>query len=381
VSTSDAPPNKPGFKRRLWAKLPLVCLIFLLICVGVLFSRIQSKKETLQAEQEAALKTGEPLVNVVTLEALPREMADEINFPGTVIPFMEVTVLAEVRGQVTKRHVDQGVVVNTGDVLVTLDARDYENQLAASKASYQAAVAHKNRIEKLYRKKLATRSRYDDAVAQVNTLKAGMDTATLNVGRGVIRAPMDGVLNRLPVEVGRYLHVGDPVARIIDIDQVKVAVGIPESDVDAVRGIDSFDITVDALGGKVFTGKPYRFSKTADAMARLYPLEILLDNADGQLLPDMFTRVAIVKKRIFDALAVPLYTVITKNDAAYLYVVEEDRAREKRVRLGIQEGWFVQVTEGLAPHDQVIVVGHRGVSEGSPVRVVRTVTDPKEIRP
>jgi multidrug efflux pump subunit AcrA (membrane-fusion protein) len=125
----------------------------------VLFSRIQSKQAQLQAEQEAALKTSEPQVNVVTLELLPQEMTDKINFPGTIIPFMEVNVLAEVRGRVTKRLVDQGVVVKKGDVLVTLDSRDYQNQLTASKASYQAALAHKNRIEKLYHKKLATRSK------------------------------------------------------------------------------------------------------------------------------------------------------------------------------------------------------------------------------
>ena len=346
MNRSDSPPNKPGFGRRLWAKLPIIFLFLLIICIGVLFSQIKSKKETLQAEQEAALKNIEPQVNVVTLELLPREMVDKINFPGRVIPFMEVNVLAEVRGQVTKRHVDQGVVVKKGDLLATLDARDYENHLTSSKASYQAALAHKNRIEKLYQKKLATRSQYDDAVAQANSLKAGMDSAKLNVGRGVIRAPMSGVLNRLPVEAGQYVNVGDPIAHIIDIDQVKVSVGIPESDVDAVRRIESFDITVDALGGKVFTGQRYRFSKTADEMARLYQLEILLDNAHGQLLPDMFTRVEIIKKRIPDALAVPLYTVITKNDTAYVYVVKEDRAHEKAVQLGVQEGWFVQVTAG-----------------------------------
>lgn len=378
---SDSQPTKPGFGRWLWAKLPLIFLILLIICIGVLFSQIKSKKETLQAEQEAALKTNEPQVNVVTLEVLPQEMTDKINFPGTVIPFMEVNVLAEVRGQVKKRHVDQGIIVKKGDLLVTLDARDYQNQLTSSKASYQAALAHKNRIEKLYQKKLATRSQYDDAVAQVNSLKAGMDSAKLNVGRGVIRAPMSGVLNRLPVEAGQYVNVGDPIAHIIDIDQVRVAVGIPESDVAAVRGIETFDITIDALGGKVVTGKRYRFSKTADEMARLYRLEILLDNADGKLLPDMFTRVEIVKKRIPDALPVPLYTVITKDDAAYVYVVKEGRAHEKRIQLGVQEGWFAQVTEGLMPHDQVIVVGHRSVSEGSAVRVVRTVSDPNEIQP
>jgi len=197
----------------------------------------------------------------------------------------------------------------------------------------------------------------------------------------VIQAPMSGVLNRLPVEAGQYVNVGDPIAHIIDIDQVKVAVGIPESDVDAVRGIEEFDITIDALGGRVVTGKRYRFSKTADEMARLYQLEILLDNADGQLLPDMFTRVEIIKKRIPDALAVPLYTVITKNDTAYVYAVKEGRAHEKEVQLGVQEGWFTQVTKGLVPHDQVVVVGHRSVSEGSAVRVVRTVSDPNEIQP
>ena len=109
-------------------------------------------------------------------------------------------------------------------------------------------------------------------------------------------------------------------------------------------------------------------------MARLYDLEILLDNADAQILPDMFARVEIVKSQKENALAVPLYSVITLKNEKTVYVLEGDVARARKVSTGIQEGWRIQITEGLAENDAVIVVGHRRVSDGQRVNVIRTVS-------
>ncbi len=87
------------------------------------------------------------------------------------------------------------------------------------------------------------------------------------------------------------------MAKIIEIDKLKIEVGIPESDVAAVRKLETFDITIDALGSRTYTGYSHYLYKTSDSFARLYNLEIRLDNPDQQILPDMFVRVGIIKKQ------------------------------------------------------------------------------------
>ena len=93
----------------------------------------------------------------------------------------------------------------------------------------------------------------------------------------------------------------------------------------------------------------------------------------------MFVRVEIVKKEVQQSLSVPLYAVINRNGDQSVYVVDGESARARPVSLGLLDGWRVEVVQGLQPGDRVIIVGHRSVKEGDPVRVIRSVEDPEEI--
>jgi len=176
------------------------------------------------------------------------------------------------------------------------------------------------------------------------------------------------------------VNISDPIAEILQMDKVKVLVGIPESDVHDVGSVENFDITFDALNQKHFTASRFFLSKASDAQARLYRLELALDNPDGEILPDMFARVDIVKNQVDNALAVPLYSIITLNNEKTVYVLEGDVAKARKVATGIQEGWRIQITEGLAEDEAVIVVGHRRVSDGQRVNVIRTVTQWEDLQ-
>ena len=175
------------------------------------------------------------------------------------------------------------------------------------------------------------------------------------------------------------LGVAIPVAEILQLKRIKVRVGIPESDVDAVRRIMAFSVKIDALDGKTFPAKKHFLSRTADPMARLYNLDLVIDNVQGEILPDMFARVEIVKKEVLDGISIPLFSVISRNDAHLVYVVNSDRAHQRKVSLGVLDGWRVEVKQGLDPSDQVIVVGHRSVNDGDKVNVVRVTENPEDI--
>jgi len=323
---------------------------------------------------------GRQLVNVVALELVPSMIRDRINFPGTIEPWIKLEILAEVRGKVLKKVVVEGAAINKNGIIAILDARDYEHAYKSAKASYKAAVASKERLSELFKKQLATLSQLDSAVAQAENYKAQMDTAKLNVERCTIRSPISGTVNRLFFEEGEYLNFSDKVSEVLQTEKLKVKVGIPESDVDSVRMLDSFDVRIDALDKKVVKAGKHYLSKTTDSMARLYDLELMIDNASGEILPDMFARVDILKREIPNAIAVPLYSLISVNDHNIAYVVEDNGiASARKVELGVQEGWLVEIKNGLKHGDKLIAVGQRDVSDGQKVKVMRTVTDPEEL--
>lgn len=378
---TDSQPSPPAPKKRswLWRLIPLGFLLLLALVIVLLAGRIKSEAEALQEEKASAMKLKQPDINVVSLALAPSAIRDRISLPASVMPWVNLTVSAEVRGKVTTLSVREGQRVSKGDVIAHLDPRDYENNLRSTKASLAAAKASLKRLTELQRERLSTRSQLDDAVAQVENYQAAMDTAALNLERCTITAPMDGIINQRHIESGQYLNVADPVVEILQIDRVKIIVGIPESDVEAVRRLDSFEVTIDALDGRKFTAKKYFLSRTADSQARVYPLELALDNRKHEILPDMFARVEIVKEELVDSLSVPLYAIISRNDQHLVYVVEDNVAKAREIDLGIQQGWRIQAKSGLNPGDNVIVVGQRSVNDGTAVKVVRTISDIKEL--
>jgi membrane fusion protein, multidrug efflux system len=320
-----------------------------------------------------------PDVNVVALELTAMPISDRINLPGIVKPWVKFDIIAEVRGEIVEKRIDKGTPVQAGDIIAVLDKKDYEIALQAAKASYDTALASKNRLEKLYKEQLASRSQIDDITAQVEQYKAQLDSASLNLERCVVRSPISGMINNIYFEKGQYLNISDPVAEVLQMDRVKVIVGIPESDVNAVSDVEKVDVKFDALDGKIFQAEKYFLSKASDPQARLYNLELAIDNPDGEILPDMFARADIVKQEKSDSLSVPLYSIIALNNEQVVYVVNDDTVHTRTIKTGIQEGWWIEVTEGLDAGERVVVIGHRNISDGQTVNVVRTVSNMEEL--
>ncbi|MBC2713179.1 MAG: efflux RND transporter periplasmic adaptor subunit [Desulfosarcina sp.] len=365
--------------KRLWGFFPTLVVILLVGVIFLLSGRIRSEGEIIKERTASGMRNERPQTNVITMEMVPATLRERLSLPGTVKPWIALKIVAEVNGKIVEKLVSEGQRVKKGDILARIDDRDYKNALASSQASYQVALATQKRLKELFEEKVSTHSQIDDIAARVKTSRAAMDNAALALERCAIRAPFDGVVNRFYIETGQYLGIADPVAEVLQIDRVKIEVGIPESDVDKVRRLEHFSVKIDALGGKRFQGTRHYLYKNSDNFARLYNLEIAVDNPDGEILPDMFTRVEIVKTEVSDGLGVPLYSLITRNEASALYVVKDGVVRLTPVEVGIQDGWQVEISQGLKPGDHVVVVGQRQIDDGEAVNVTRTIREMGEL--
>jgi len=349
------------------------------LLISFMAEKISAKKTELTLEKAGVEETGPPKTRVVTLEMVPAQMEETLNLPGVVKPWVTLDIMAQVNGTVVRKIVTQGRQVKKGDPLALIDPRDYEYGVASAKAAYEAALKAEKRLRTLFEKKFATRSQLDDAVMNLATCKAALDNAALNLAWCTIRSPMQGLVDRVHIENGKLLKPGDPVVRIIRMDKVKVAVGIPESDVTAVRQIKDVSVTIDALNRTTFPGRTHYLHKTSDTASRLYTLEVRVDNPGYKILPDMFVRVEMVKQRADRALAVPVYSLVTRNRVQGVFVEEEGRAQFREITTGLLAGGQIQVSKGLSPGDRVVVMGHRFIEQGSPVMVNQCLKKIKEL--
>ena len=326
-----------------------------------------------------AIKKEVPAVRVITLSLKPHRLEDKISLPGEVKAYEDLYVKAEVKGQVIELHVKEGQYVKKGQILVRLDDRDYRSRLERIEARYKLAQLDRARVATLAKKKFTAKSKLDEASARFEEFGAQLKEAKLALNRTTIVAPISGRLNELMAKQGELLDVYQEVAQILQIDKVKVVVGVPESDVTAVFDLEKANVVIEALESRRVVGKKIFFARQPRTLARLYDLELRVANPDGKILPGMFAQVELVKKVYPQALSIPLYAVIIKGDDRFVYVEKEGKAHKKPVDLGFLTGWQVQVKSGLNPKDRVIVVGHRFLDNGQPVKVIKNVNTPEEI--
>lgn len=371
--------RKTSLLRFIWGIIPWMIVVLIVIFIVILGSRIMHEKARLEEAKKAALKQNIEPVSVITLTLKPRRLEDKINLPAVVEPYEDVWVKAEVSGQVVEVLVQEGEAVQEGQVLIQLDDRDYKARLSRIEANYQLAKLEYERTSALVRKKVMSPAELDKISAQLKDLEAQVREVQLGLSRTQIVSPLCCLLNETKANRGDFVGVGDPVARILQLDPVKVTVGVPESDVAAVFDLTEAEVIIEALNKRRVKGTKVFLSRMPRTLARLYDLELRVPNPDGKILPGMFVRVDLVKTVFRRALPVPLYAVITQADRSFVYVEENGRAKRRDVELGILVGWEVQVASGLKPGERVIVVGHRFLDDDQPVKVIKNVSDAREI--
>ncbi len=364
----------------IWKHLPWFVILGLVGLMFLFTGFVLGKKERLEEAKKAAHVEQKKQVNAVLLVVQPRPIEDVINLPGTIEPWTRLELLAKVSGAITEVKVREGDAVKTGQVLAQIDADDYRIALDAAKAAQALAKADYERGRTMHQSKVIAVANLESLAARLQTAGAEMERAQVQLARCVITAPMDCVVKRLDAKVGLYLSVGDPLAELLQIDRVKAVVGIPESDVDAVRRLDQVGLSIKALADRQLVGRRHYLAPSPDAGAYLFRLELALENPDHEILPGMFFRARLVKERFPQALAVPLYAIISRGDEQYVFVAEGETVRKQPVRLGVIEKWEVQITEGLQAGDRVLLEGQREVEDGQGIKVIKTVSDPKEIK-
>ena len=363
----------------IWNNLPRIALLVMVALVFILAMAIKKESASIASSKAAGIKQERPPVNAVTLLLQPTAIHDRINLPGSIEAWTTLSLLSKLNGTVDEVLVREGQKVKKGDILARIEAEDYRIAVERARAAYNLAKAEYDRDKAIFAKGVIPVAELETNKTGMETAKADLDNAELQLSRCTITAPMDGIVRKIDAKVGLQLAVGDPLAEILEIDRLKAVVGIPESEVSAVRGLDSVDIKLQALEDRTITGKVHFLSSSPETVARLFRLELAIDNLNGEILPGMFIRADVVKKIVPDAVVIPFYSVISRNNEQYVFIEKNGVVEKKSVKLGIMEKWLVQVTEGLKTGDTLLVEGHRDVEDKQKVKVVKAASDMKEL--
>ncbi len=356
--------DKRSWGRTLWSIL--ICLAITAVVAAVV------ALTTLVAPSEA--KTGQP----GTIERLPQvsvrilksqAVEDHLILTGSAQPWEEVILSSEVRGKIEKKGIELGDTVTSGQELYRVDTESIRARLGQARAQHKLALQELERIERLAKSGAGTAQSLDSAVANRDVADSSLRMLQIELDKSVVKASFQGVVDAVLVEQDEFVDVGTPLLRLVQVHKVKMMFGIPERDIACFNLGDPVQIQMDAIPDRRFNGSIYRIATSADRSTHTFKAEVEVDNAEGLLKPGMITRGTFVRQTYPDSLMIPLFTAILLDDQRVAFVEKDGVAELRPIQVGLVQGSSVQVTDGLAPGERLIVKGQYEARPGEKVDV------------
>jgi len=193
------------------------------------------------------------------------------------------------------------------------------------------------------------------------------DEVGLKFNKAPVESPITGIVGRVYVDIGSNVSSQTPVALVVNMDKVKIDLDMPEIYLPKIFLNQEARITVDAYPQEEFLGKVTKISPVVNLENRAAPIEIFIDNPEHRLKSGMFVRVSLaVEKRI----GVPVIlkeAIMGKEPDTYVYTVDDNKARIRNISLGIHDGPFYEVTQGLQEGEMVVIIGQQRLHDNAPV--------------
>jgi len=341
-------------------------LIVLTISMIIIIAAVVGCSDSKDNSKSSSVETGIPVSTIVAQE---QEITPTLDYSGTVEAWTRAALGSEIPGRIVTLNCDVGDVVRKDSLLVKLGSEN----LIQAQANFNAVKKDWERIKTLRESGTVTQQAYDQMQAAYKAAKAGYEKTLISTQ---IRAPFNGVITKKYLDVGEVYSLfpgqaGSPaIIELMQIDTVKVAVAVTESQYHRLTLGQQATLRLDAYPDTQFVGTVSRIDPTVNTKTRTANVEIRFANNSGIIKPGMFGFVSIsLPSR--SALLVNRDALIKQEGTGILYVfkVQNDTASRVNVIIGDNFGGLVEIKSGLEDGDLVVTTGKMKVKTGSKIQV------------
>lgn len=375
-----------------------------------------TRQQPVQAKQDA----GPIPVKVATVGT--KGIRRVVQSVGTLYPYDETVISAEIEGRVADVKADLGDRVAKGQVLVRISDEEQRYLVAQTEAQLRMAMerlglkAESERVndvrqtsevrraqadltdaEQRYKRMrslvdqgIGAQAELDQAQARLTSLQASYDQsvnairnliqeierskASLDLQRKKLRdttvqAPYAGQVKDRQVTPGLYVRPNTPLFTIVKIDPIRLRLEIPERMAPWIKGGQTAAVTMEAFENRQFQGKIWRISPTVDQSKRTFVVEALIDNASGELKPGSYARASLPTNKSEQIRIVPANAVVYVFGTNKAFVVKSGVIEAREVKLGDRFDQDLEILEGLEAGETIAVSQLNRLDSGAKVRV------------
>lgn len=352
------------------------------------------------------LKGKTPGVEVATVRASPAGRAAVLNASGYVTPRRRATIAAKITGRINEVFAEEGMRVEPGQILATLDDSDARSRLISAKADREATAAtlgdlrvnlanaerDRRRMEDLWKDGAMSEQALDQARTTVESLRARIALVQEQVRAGeariqvaqedldntIVRAPFAGIVVSKDAQRGEMVSpisagggfTRTGIATIVDMHSLEIEVDVNESYIARVKPGRPVTAVLNAYPDWQIPAKVRTVIPTADRQKATVKVRATFDRLDPRILPDMGVKVTFLgeepSSRATGAtgVLVPRTAVREEGGSQVVFVYRDGRVERRAVRLGQARGTDQEVVAGLSDGEQVVVRGLEGLRDG-----------------
>lgn len=318
-----------------------------------------------------------PLVDIV--EATSSASNHQTQYPGVTEAGQNATLSFKVLGNLEKVAVREGAPVHRGQLLASIDSRDYATQLSATQSEYRQIKAECERVIAMHEEQAVSDNDYDKAVSGLERISAKLKNHQDQLEDCKLLAPYDGYVGKIYRTAGESVAPGLPVISLFTSGDTEVVINVPEQEFRQIQGSTSYEATFSALPDR-------RFPLTLKSSARkasgnqLYRLSFSLSEKSSEILPGMGAMVYIrhAAKEGDTSVVLPVGALFSDNGQSYVFLFDKESSQIRKTAVFVeklQADGKVKVSGALQEGDSVVASGVSKLTDGQKVKPLASASD------
>lgn len=268
-------------------------------------------------------------------------------------------------------NVENGQFVKKDDILIELDSYSLENKMAEASSAYTIAKNNMNRNRRLYEKGVIPKVEYENAENSFIRAEATMNNLEKNLKDSRIVAPISGAISGLTLETGEIVQAGQPLLKVIDLENVYVNARIPAKFIQKIEKGKKAYAEIDSFPGEEFVGEITSIAADVNKYDRTVNVKVNMDNADLKLRPGMFVKLRIMVDEHKNATVVLKEAVVSREGKEMIFVVKGNKAYKKMVETGYRNKDEVEIVDFNDVNSEIVLTGQGELDDGYIIRIIK----------
>jgi len=308
-------------------------------------------------------------VAVIAKPVMTQSYVDRFTALGTARANESIEVTSRISSVITLINFTEGQQVETGDLLIELDNAEIRANLNMAEASLKQKRSQFRRSNKLGETRVVSDAELEEQEAGVMMAEAELRAARARLDNSYIKAPFAGTVGLRRVSLGNLVGPETIITTLDDTDTIKLEFTIPETFLASLETGMTIEAKSAVYPNRVITGTVSTIDSRVDPTTRSLTVIAMIPNDEKLIRPGMFLTVELESERN-DVLLIPEQALVPRQGRQFVFVIEDGKAVEKQVELGVRAPGLAEIRTGLAVGEILITEGVQKVRSGAPVEAL-----------